>query len=190
MKLNMLEYYKIIKEQHINIIYSGPLWSDGIEGIAEILRKRLSFDDIPVNVSMSVFSVFIEQISNMLMYSEDKGQFSTQNTVQEVPIGAFIFGTAGKTYFIQSGNTMKTADVDELKSRIDHLNTLDTDGLRKLYKEQLKGKSFNAKGKSAGLGFIEIARRASSPIEYEFTPFDSELSFFTMYVTIGQEKEK
>lgn len=186
MILNMLEYYKMIKEMNINIIYSGPIWADGIEGIAGTLRKRLEFDELPLSASQSVFSVFVEQMNNMLMYSAEKENFNmSENKHIDAPTGVFVLGAQGKTYFVQSGNAMKIESADLIKSRIDHLNTLDKVGLRKFYKEQIKSENANPESKGAGLGLIEIARRASSPIEYEFTPLENGLIFFSMSVAIG-----
>lgn len=187
MIVDMLEYYKMIKKFNIDIIYSGPLWSDGIEGIADTLKKRLEFDNLPLSASQSVFSVFIEQMNNMLMYSMEKEQFGNDDDRKEdISKGVFILGTKNKIYFVQSGNVMKSESVEPLKNKIDYLNTLDKAALRKYYKEQIKHENTNPESKGAGLGFIEIARRASSPIEYLFTPLDDGFVFFSTFITIGE----
>jgi hypothetical protein len=38
--------------------------------------------------------------------------------------------------------------------------------------------------KGAGLGFIEMARKVSLPIEYEFVPMEDDYSFFCLKATI------
>lgn len=186
MLFDMLAYYKMIQELNINIIYSGPIWTDGIEGIGGTLRKRLEFDELPFSASQSVFSVFVEQMNNMLMYSAEKEKFHESDAKQlDVAKGVFVLGVQDKSYFIQSGNVMKKDSMELIKNRIDHLNTLDKTELRKFYKEQIKIEDANPESKGAGLGLIEIARRASSKIEYTFTTLDDGLIFFTMFVTIG-----
>ncbi len=186
MILDLVEYYKMVKKYNINIIYSGPLWADGIEGIATTLKKRLEIDDLPLSASQSVFSVFVEQMNNMLMYSAEKEVYNGPAEKQlDAARGLFILGSQDKTYFIQSGNVMKNEGVTLIKERIDHLNKLDKVELRKYYKEQLRNENTNPESKGAGLGLIEIARRASSKIDYSFTPFDEGNVFFSMYVTIG-----
>lgn len=186
MVLDMMEYYNLFKKNNLNIIYSGPIWADGVEGIAGTLRKRLEFDELPLSASQAVFSVFVEQMNNMLMYSAEKESFhACGDRPLDVSKGVFILGTQGKTYFLQSGNVMKDENVGLVKERIDYLNTLDKVGLRKYYKEQMKQENKNPDSKGAGLGLIEIARRASSKIEYTFTPLEEGTTFFSMYVTIG-----
>lgn len=186
MVLDMLEYYNMLRDNHLNIIYSGPLWSEGIEGIAGTLKKRLEFDELPLPASQAVFSVFVEQVNNMLMYSAEKERFEEcGGGMADVSKGIFILGTHGKTYFLQSGNTMRSDRTESIKDRIDYLNTLDKKQLRKFYKEQIKKENENTESRGAGLGLIEIARRASSKIEYKFTPLEQGMTFFAMYVEIG-----
>lgn len=186
MIFDMFEYYNMLQKYSVNIIYSGPVWADGVEEIGSTLRKRLELDEMPLTASQSVFSVFIEQMNNMLMYSTDKQQFeSPEGAAMSVSSGAFLLGVQGKTYFLQSGNMMKADSADMLRERIDYLNTLDKPQLRQYYKEQIKSENQNPHSKGAGLGIIEIARRATAPIEYKFSPIDADRMFFTMYVQIG-----
>jgi hypothetical protein len=174
----------MLADSNIAVIYSGPIWAGGIDDMAELLQKRLDCEDMPLNASQSVFSIFVEQMNNMLMYSAEKEHFSIENKHLETSKGVFILGKQGKTFFVQSGNVMKNSSVEMLKGRIDYLNTLDKKELRQYYKEQMKAENDNLESQGAGLGLIEIARRATSKIDYEFTPHGNGLSYFTMYVII------
>jgi len=180
---NMLEFYNMTKKCNLDIIYSGALWADGIEGIGEVLRKRLTFEEMSLSASQAVFSVFVEQMNNMLMYSVEKQPVA--NHPAGVPKGVFLLGSKDGIYTAQSGNVMKNENVAWIKNRIDYLNTLDKPGLRKYYKEQIRAENPHPESKGAGIGLIEIAKRANAPIEYEFTPYGDGLTFFTMCVTIG-----
>lgn len=183
---DMLEYYTMVKEKGLKIIYSGPIWANGVEGLGQTLRKRLEFDALPLSAAQAVFSVFIEQMNNMLMYSAEQENFQHQNGSElDVASGVFVLGSKGKQYFLQSGNMMNAEEVPAMQARIDYLNTLDKIELRKYYKEQLKQDNPNTKSKGAGLGLIEIARRASSKIEYSFQPVGEGQTFFTMFLSIG-----
>jgi hypothetical protein len=185
MRLNTLEYSKMLAENKINIIYSGPLWAEVIDGMAEFLQRRLDMEDMPLNASQAVFSVFVEQMNNMLMYSDEKEkQEHPEMGIKEMTKGLFVLGSLDKSYYIQTGNVIKDSSVEALKKRIDLLNTLDKKELRNLYKEQRRSENDNPESKGAGIGLIEIARRASSKIEYEFTPYSDGMSYFSMYVTI------
>jgi hypothetical protein len=185
MRLNILEYSKLLAEHNIGIIYSGPLWAEGIDGMAEFLQKRLDMDDMSLSASQAVFSVFVEQMNNMLMYSAEKEKREHPETGSvEMASGILVLGSQDKSYYVQTGNVIKNSSIGLLKDRIDFLNTLDKKGLRELYKEQIKTGNDNPESKGAGLGLTEIARRATSKIEYEFIPYGEGLSYFTMYVTV------
>ena len=186
--LDMMSFHKKLSEKNITLVYSGPLWAEGIAGIAGTLKKRLEVDELPLELSQEVFSVFVEQMTNMLMYSAEKEVFQTADkNVAELSKGTFILGKSGKAYVIQTGNAVKNESVENTKNKIDYLNTLDKQALRKYYNAQARLENNNPESKGAGLGFIEIARRISSKIEYSFEPYSEGISFFTLYVTIGGE---
>jgi len=187
MKFDVQQYNRMMVENHIDVIYSGPIWANGIDGMAEMLLKRLEYDDIPMTASQSVFSVFIEQMNNMLMYSAEKERHTGSDGNQiETSRGMYILGVKNSAYFIQSGNVVTPRNAEILKQRIDHLNTLDKKELRQYYKQQMKADNNNPESKGAGIGLIEIARRATEPIEYKFEPLDNGLQYFSLYITIKQ----
>jgi len=187
MILNLDAYDEMLNELDINIIYSGPMWDDGIKGLAEMVKVHLNKGDVSENVARGIFSVFVEQITNIMMHSVKKGSYPQLE--KSVPVGMLVLGHRDITYFIQTKNSIKNENVEMLKERIDYLNTLDKKELRQYYRQQLHAENDNPESQGAGLGLIEIARRATSPIAYKFEKIDAELSLFIMYVEIEQEVE-
>jgi hypothetical protein len=191
MRANVRQYDKMLEGSNVQVIYSGPLWANGIDGIAEMLLKRLELDDMPLSASQSVFSIFVEQINNMMMHSAEKEQInSPQGDPLEISRGIFLLGVENNAYFVQSGNVVTDSNAEILKSRIDYVNSFDKKDLRQYYKQQMNAGNDNLESKGAGIGLIEIARRASGPIEYEFEPYSKGLQYFTMYATVRQEGKK
>jgi len=187
MKMDIEQYNEMLDRNNIRVIYSGPIWSDGIDGMAEMMKKRLEFDDVPYSASKSVFSIFVEQINNMMMYSAEKEQkLNDVSASKEITKGVFVLGLQGDTYFVQTGNLVTNNNADILKERIDYLNTLDKKQLRQYHKERLNSENDNPESKGAGIGLIEVARRSASPIEYTFKPRSDEMQYFTMYLTVSQ----
>ena len=179
--MEMLDWHKSLNNKNIIIFYSGPLWSEGIGEIAVSINKRLELDDMPRETTQKLISVFIEQMNNMLMYSAEKNA--------KFPKGTFVLGRENEAYFIQTGNVIKNDSINFVKNKIDFLNTLDKNKLHEYYKEQILNVNKNSQSPGAGLGLIEIARRAKSKIVYSFVPYEKEFSFFILYVTIGDEDE-
>lgn len=185
MNFNIPHYLKTLEEANVSVMYSGPIWTSGINNLAEMLQHRLEIDALPLSASQAVFSVFVEQMNNMLQYSTEKETFEQQNGVCiDTSKGIFILGMKDKKYFIYTGNLVSNYSMKILTERIDYLNSLDKKEMRKYFKERVNADNDNPESKGAGLGLIEIARRASSKIVYEFEPRENEMQYFTMYVEI------
>ena len=191
MKFKIRQYKNLLEDNHILAIYSGHIWASGVNNLAEMLLNRLALDDMPFSTSQSIFSIFIEQINNMMMYSADK-EFKTdpQGNQLEISKGIIILGLQETTYFVQCGNAVSDRNAEILKARIEYLNTLDKKELRQYYKQQLTTEDNNPESRGAGIGLIEIARRASGPILCEFEPLSDGLQYFSIHVTVKQEGKK
>ena len=187
MVLNIDAYYKMLDELDIDIIYSGPMWDDGIKGLSEMIKVRLDKDDVPESSARAIFSVFVEQVTNMLMYSAEKGYY--QKSEKPVSMGLLIMGHKEGVFFIQTRNAIKNENVEYIVERIDHLNSLDKKELRRYNMKKLKEDNDNSESQGAGLGLIEIARRTTKPIGYSIKNIDGGLSVFTMYAEIAREVE-
>ena len=189
--LDMTEYVGVMEKLNIKVIYSGPMWLDGLKGLAETVKTHLSHEQLQGSVSKAIFSVFIGQVTNMLMYSAEKEQYSfpPDYILTDVSIGSLIMGNKTDkrdTFFIQTKNAIKDENIAFLKEKIDKINALDKVQLRQLHKEKLHSDNDNPESQGAGLGLIEIARRATAPIAYTFESISEGISSFTMYVEITQ----
>jgi len=171
-----------LNHNNILLVYNGGLWPENISAIALSLKKRLSADGISALLLQKVYSVCIEQMNNMMMYSDE-------NDNEGLPKGMFVIAKEGKAYILQSCNVIAHDSKGLIKNRIDYLNTLNKNEIRAYYKEQMKLKDNNVKSKGAGLGFIEVARRSSINMEYSFKPYKEGLVFFIFCVTIGETGE-
>ena len=74
--------------------------------------------------------------------------------------------------------------VDPLKLKLDKVNELNTEELKKLYEEVIN-KEAGDTDTGAGLGLITMALRTDVDIEYSFVPVDTGYSFFTMKIDIN-----
>ena len=185
--INIRQFSNDLAASNVEVIYSGPIWASGIDGMAELLLKRLEYDDMPLKASQAVFSAFVEQMNNMLMFSAESEQSEESGgKKKKVPRGVYILGVDGPAYFILTGNSVTPQCADALKERLSLLNSMSKDELRQYYKQQLKA---GCECRCDDLGLIEVARRVTEPIKYNFEPLDDGLMYFTMYLTINQGRE-
>jgi hypothetical protein len=82
------------------------------------------------------------------------------------------------------GNYIKNEAVRELRERIDKINELDYEELKKLYRFKLENGSFHAGG-GAGLGIIDIARKSGTKISYNFEVINTSYSFFSLNIAVN-----
>ena len=99
--------------------------------------------------------------------------------------GIFMVHKGDEDYKITTGNLIVNNKVDDLKESLDLINSMDKDGLKALYKKQIKEGSLSEK-KGAGLGFIDIARKTGNKLIYTFKKIDNESSFFILTSTINR----
>ena len=166
---------KMLAQQHISLCYSGYLSEEVLAGLADALRSKMAADNQDENVRKRVFSVFIEQVQNVMRYSADRLE-DTDGTDHR--FGIVTFGVHDK-FFVLTGNRMLTTDAERLRAKLEEIRNLNKEDLRAYYREQLNAPQEEG-DKSAGLGLIEIARRVSQPFEFDFILLDDDTSFFCL----------
>jgi hypothetical protein len=84
-------------------------------------------------------------------------------------------------YVVYSGNVIRADDVLRMRQSLEEIMALDKGALRTRYREQLRAD--HALGRGAGIGLIEIARRASK-LEFDFVAIDEQTAFFALKASI------
>lgn len=177
---NALEVQKTLRDNGILISFSGKLSQGLIEEYGAAVKSYMESEQRPQNEVFQIFSIFIEQTQNINNYCSLK-----QNSpfIDKITHSSLVtIGRTNNGHFICSGNVVDNADLDYLVSKIAPMITADKSALKLMYKEMLR-QEMNG-GDGAGLGFIEIARKAREPLEYSITKFDEHLSFFILKAVV------
>ncbi len=162
--------------------FSGYLSEGILYSLGEALREKMTLEEADAPTVRRVFSVFVEQMQNIIRYSAEKVTGATTRAV-ELSAGMVTIGMEQGKVFIVCGNTVLNGDVPRLRERLDHLRSLDREGIKTFYREQLREEPEEG-SRGATIGLIEIARRASEPIDFDFDAMDDERSFFCLKVRI------
>lgn len=176
------DLYQNIKNKKIIFCYCGPISQETIEGIGHTLRLDLKIEKTRMGISQAIFSIFIEQMQNILNYSVDTVVKDAQ-VEKELRVGVLVIGQEDDEFYVYCGNKIFNEDVQNIQDRIDEVSGLEKDRLKALYKERRK-MEFKEGSKGAGLGLIEMARKSGKPIQYSFKHLNKEFSFFTIKVTV------
>ncbi|ACV69641.1 SiaB family protein kinase [Desulfohalobium retbaense] len=174
-------FYEQLKKDGIIFSFSGPVSQSLLEGIGETLRQKMSLEETSTGVTQKVFSIFVELMQNVINYSAER--FSGAEADQDISFGVLIIGKTNDNFYIQCGNYIETRQEAPLREQLTKIQGMDKDELKKYYKEQRR-KEKAATSKGAGLGFIEMARKASEPITFEIHQTPEKRLFFVVSALI------
>ncbi|WP_028454724.1 biofilm regulation protein kinase SiaB [Chitinilyticum litopenaei] len=167
-------------EQHrILMCFNGPFSASLIEEIGMALRRHLESVSVSPGSVMDVFAVYIELTQNIRHYAREKS-LPDELTRATVVISL----TADGRYLVSAGNKLFAADGEQLLARIEALAALDKAALKAAYKEQLRQPRAPDATTGAGLGLIDMARRASEPLSARLQHLENGMAFFSLEVVI------
>ncbi len=184
----LMDLRSALHTQGVIFAYSGYVTEPVLSGVGEALKQKLAIDDADTKTLRSVFAIFVEQMQNIIRYSAEKATtppppaFDTK-ALREMRYGILTIGKEDNDYVVCAGNLVERDDVKRLHARLSRIREMNKDELKALYKEKLRAEPEEG-SKGAGLGFMEIARRASKPIEFDFSDIDDDYVFFALKATI------
>ena len=110
-------------------------------------------------VQRKVFNVMVECLQNISKHADPmSGQEDEERR------GIVLVSHGETSYNVITGNVIKAEKRAALEATLQHINSLDKEGLSALYKQQILGGKISEKG-GAGLGFIDIAKKSGNKIE-------------------------
>ena len=175
--MNLFALKEQLREAGILISFTGSFSHSIIEELGTAVKKYLASAESQKTAMMDVFSVYIEAAQNVRNYTERRAAAGHTDTEASI----VVIAKRDAHYQIYAGNVVEQGDVAELSARLDQVAGMDKPALKIAYKEQLR-KERGANG--AGLGLIEMARRASRPLEYTFTSQPDGRAYFSLCVEI------
>jgi len=89
--------------------------------------------------------------------------------------GAVFISLTGERYYLYCANPVNADVAEKLREKLEHLRSLTIEQIKLEYKETLRADT-PADSKGAGLGFLTMARDASAPLEFEFSPPNARMA--------------
>ena len=161
------------------LCFNGPISRSLIEELGNALKNYLNVDAARPAEAMDVFSVYIEMTQNIRSYATHCG-YADGDAAATVVIARDEAGH----YVVSAGNIVALDDGARLVERIRTLSAMDKPQLKALYKEQLRKPRAPDAVSGAGLGLIDIARRATSMLDPTLSAHDATRGFFSLSVVI------
>ena len=159
----------------------GPWSHEDVEGFAYELETVLPERGVKKGVIKRIFSLIIEALQNIRLHgaSDSDGEQAS-----------FYFIAKNEEIFrIITANIIPNDVIEKVQTRIDRINSLDRAGLKEFYMDTLTDGQRSSKG-GAGLGFITVAMKSKSKLDYSFERISDEHSKFEMFCDLKLKKEE
>lgn len=175
---NAIRQLNAIEKEKILLSFTGVVTSEFLASVLQIIESKLNFMEVDVTTKKKVFNVLIECTQNLYHHIEEKNDYPLK-----VNEAFLVILKDNSNFIIKTGNYIDIESSEILSLRLDKINNLDKVGLKQLYLEALSDGNLSEKG-TAGLGFIDIARKSENKLKYEFIPVDDKYKFFNLEIKI------
>jgi len=177
--LDVQGFYEQFHSEDIIMSYNGNANGDLLNNLIHVAQAKLAQVEPKSSIRKRVFNILVEVLQNIYHHY---GQITIKDFPNKESV-TLVFAKTQANYYIVAGNFVLNEEIPALKEKIDLINTLPAEKLKRVYIETLGNGVISEKG-GAGLGLIEIARKSAGKLSYEFRLFDSHLSFFSLMVKI------
>ena len=170
--------FNILTRPEIKIIFKQQV-TVSTKVRLSVFREQLKLNEVPIGIATALCSVYVEMMNNLRMHSVRRPSAS-------LPLGVMLLGVDSEMYYLQSSNAVKNEKVENIEIQIERMNSHIKTELRKFYKFRRRRDNPNADSQGAGLGMIEIAKRTTNPIDFDFKELGDGITFFTMLVKLNK----
>lgn len=177
------DLHQLMMAHKVILIYEGDFTQETTKSILTMAERNLESSGEESGIKKKIFNVMVEALQNIVKHSDDANDRDSSHHA-----AIFLIGHEKSQYSIMSGNPVRNENIPNLKKALEHINSLDKDGLKELYKEIIKNTTISEKG-GAGLGFVDMARKSGEKLEWSFVPMNDEYHFFCLKVNIARVKE-
>lgn len=175
-EFSLFDYYTITNRGGVIISYKGPVTDIIMSEISKDIRQKFSTNP---KVSKKIFSIFMELSQNILYYSAEKTKFGEKKD----SVGTILITETDKHYTFSCGNLVENEYVVDLMESCQKINAMDRESLRE-YKREQRSAPQGVRSKGAGIGLIQVALTANTPLKVEYREVDDKFSFFSLSVQI------
>jgi len=177
------DIYKQLEEKNVILSFKGMMTSELLTTILQIMESKMDkFEERP-KIKKKVFNILVECLQNLYHHIEE--DIDDAETAQNERNSLFMIAKTTTTYTITTGNYMKPVEVPNLRDKLELINGMSKEELKAYYKQVLNEGTMSAKG-TAGLGMIDIARKSGKKLDYNFSPINDNLTFFSLSVKIAE----
>ena len=172
--MDLFQLREQFTKEGILMCFNGPFSHSIIEEMGTAIKNHLAAENIARMAVQDVFAVYIEMTQNARNYL-----IQNSISVEDMGSATILISKRGDCYSVTSGNVIRKQDVEPLVDRVDRINAMDGDALKKAIRQQLRCE-IPPGALGAGIGLMEMAKRSNSKLEYSIRDINDRYSFFTL----------
>ncbi|MFN7013731.1 MAG: SiaB family protein kinase [Bacteroidia bacterium] len=176
----MLDLSDSLKRADILLSYCGTLDRNVLQAILNIAKNRLAFVKEKPETVKRVYESINDTLENTIIHNNYN---DNENSVFIPLKNIFIITRNANNYSVASGNFIKPNREEALKSVLDKVNSMSKEELKQAYQYALI-KSDLSPIDTAELGFIDMAIKSDSKLEYAFNHKNGDV-FFSLSICIN-----
>jgi len=169
------DFHKNLDKAKVILAYDGVLSKEIVASFLSRLKTDIENTDVPKKEKKRFFSIVVECIQNLSKH----GEVTDLNTDHFL----VIVEKENNTLKVSTGNVVKNESQKIIQSLINNVNSKNQEELQTIYKEGIANNVLSVNGE-ASLGLIDIARKSSNKIKYQFNKIDNKTSFFLFQTQI------
>ena len=174
--------FQRISNDDFEYVYRGYFSHNITKKILFLADTNISKVTSQQTLQKRIYYIMVEGLQNITRQQDEIANLNTE----KYP-GIFAIQKNGERYYISTGNIVANANIPALKEKLDTINSLNPEELKKFHREMLTTGSMSDKG-GAGLGLIEMSRKSGNKLLYNFEKLDDEYTYFYLQTLIPNDK--
>ena len=179
MPFSVQEWLDKNTENEVLFLFKGEITHTLLSDSLEDIENRI--EGLPPKIRKKAFNILVELMQNLHHHSSILPDDGLSHESGKYVVCVLSKNDAG--YMITTGNFVQDAQKNFLTKHLNHINTLDKEALKELYKEILDNQKFSDKG-GGGLGMVDISRKSGSKLDYSIHDYKKGYYFFSLNLSI------
>jgi len=171
-----------LKSDELSFIYLGKFENSVLGFATEILKGHMTQAADTEGKKNKMSFLMIESFQNILRY----GVLGRKENETSGEI--FMVRKTSSSYYITTGNFVSNDNIAPMREKLERVNSLDAEDLKKLFLETLQNKKISQQG-GAGLGFMEMVRKTKEKLDFDFVEISPERSFFYFQLRLKDRED-
>ena len=168
--------HKMLNDENVLIIFNSYFNQDSLMNLLSIIEKQMVEK---LSLKKRIYNTMVEMFQNIIQHGDDYRQ------TEEGKAGLFYISENEDEYLLNTGNYIRNSKIPILKSKLEHINSLNAEELEDFYNTRLFDFEIDT-NKEAGLGIIDIRIKTDSKLEFNFLNVDDNYSFYTLRAKISK----